>query len=208
MISLAEILHTVAQALLTPCLLVLVLLMMLAVWQVGDVAVEFFAERRKRRTDVPQLILDLHAAGADGMEKLLEECTLPRSQREALLALVHAKELPKDSLTALAERKLATEQAKCAKATAVTDMIAKLGPMFGLLGTLIPLGPGIVALGNGDTQTLSNSLNVAFDTTIAGVISAAVASVISHLRKRWYRDDMVSLETLMEVVLEEVSPKC
>ena len=83
-------------------------------------------------------------------------------------------------------------------------MIAKLGPMFGLLGTLIPLGPGIVALGQGDTVTLSESMNVAFDTTIAGVISAA-ASVISHIRKRWYNDDMVSLETLMEAVLEEVT---
>ena len=36
-------------------------------------------------------------------------------------------------------------------------------------------------------------------------ISAAVASVISHIRKRWYNDDMVSLETLMEAVLEEVT---
>lgn len=55
-----------------------------------------------------------------------------------------------------------------------------------------------MALGQGDTVTLSESMNVAFDTTIAGVISAAVASVISHIRKRWYNDDMVSLETLME----------
>ena len=108
-------------------------------------------------------------------------------------------------LTALAERLLATEEARNARTISVTDMIAKLGPMFGLLGTLIPLGPGIVALGQGDTVTLSESMNVAFDTTIAGVISAAVASVISHIRKRWYNDDMVSLETLMEAVLEEVT---
>ena len=106
---------------------------------------------------------------------------------------------------ALAERLLATEEARNARTTSITDMIAKLGPMFGLLGTLIPLGPGIVALGQGDTVTLSESMNVAFDTTIAGVISAAVASVISHIRKRWYNDDMVSLETLMEAVLEEVT---
>lgn len=39
--------------------------------------------------------------------------------------------------------------------------------MLGLLGTLIPLGPGIIALGQGDTQTLSTSLLTAFDTTIA-----------------------------------------
>ena len=61
------------------------------------------------------------------------------------------------------------------------------------------------AVREGDTVTLSESMNVAFDTTIAGVISAAVASVISHIRKRWYNDDMVSLETLMEAVLEEVT---
>ena len=83
-------------------------------------------------------------------------------------------------------------------------MVAKLGPMFGLLGTLIPLGPGIVALGQGDTATLAGSLAVAFDTTISGLISAAICLVISNIRKRWYDSDLVSLEALMECVLEEV----
>mgnify|MGYP002928969775 CR=1 FL=1 len=137
-------------------------------------------------------------------QKKRAACLL-RRQKKALLELAESRGLPKDTLTALAERLLATEEARNARTTSVTDMIAKLGPMFGLLGTLIPLGPGIVALGQGDTVTLSESMNVAFDTTIAGVISAAVASVISHIRKRWYNDDMVSLETLMEAVLEEVT---
>jgi len=143
--------------------------------------------------------------GADGLAALIESSGLRRRQKKALLELAESRGLPKDTLTALAERLLATEEARNARTTSVTDMIAKLGPMFGLLGTLIPLGPGIVALGQGDTVTLSESMNVAFDTTIAGVISAAVASVISHIRKRWYNDDMVSLETLMEAVLEEVT---
>ena len=141
----------------------------------------------------------------DGLADLIETSGLLRRQKKALLELAESRGLPKDTLTALAERLLATEEARNARTTSVTDMIAKLGPMFGLLGTLIPLGPGIVALGQGDTVTLSESMNVAFDTTIAGVISAAVASVISHIRKRWYNDDMVSLETLMEAVLEEVT---
>lgn len=38
------------------------------------------------------------------------------------------------------------------------NTVAKLGPMFGLLGTLIPLGPGIVALGRSDTAALSQSM--------------------------------------------------
>lgn len=203
MISLSEILHTIAQALLVPCLIILILLMAAAVWQIGDIAVEYIAQRRKHRPDVPRLLKSIPHSG-EALPALIEESTLLRRQKKALLALAESRGLPKDALTALAERLLATEEKQYARTTAITDMIAKLGPMFGLLGTLIPLGPGIVALGNGDTVTLSESMNVAFDTTIAGVISAAVASVISHLRKRWYGDDMVTLETLMETVLEEV----
>lgn len=200
MISLSEILHTIAQALMIPCLIILIILMAGAVWQIGDIVVEYIAERRKHKCNVPQLLRDVHAAGADGLAELIENSGLLRRQKKALLELAESR-----TLTALAERLLATEEARNARTTSITDMIAKLGPMFGLLGTLIPLGPGIVALGQGDTVTLSESMNVAFDTTIAGVISAAVASVISHIRKRWYNDDMVSLETLMEAVLEEVT---
>ena len=77
--------------------------------------------------------------------------------------------------------------------------------MFGLMGTLIPLGPGLIALGQGDTMTLSDSLIIAFDTTVAGLITAAVCYVIAKIRRRWYDDYMVSLETLMDAVLEEAS---
>ena len=81
--------------------------------------------------------------------------------------------------------------------------MAKIGPMLGLMGTLIPLGPGIIALGQGDTFTLSNSLLIAFDTTVAGLVCALIALVISTIRKIWYRNDMSILETLMECILEE-----
>ena len=84
----------------------------------------------------------------------------------------------------------------------LSDLLAKLGPIFGLLGTLIPLGPGIIALGQGDTYTLSQSLLTAFDTTVAGLISAAVAMVISSVRKGWYANYMSILETLADCVLE------
>lgn len=149
MISLSEILHTIAQALMIPCLIILIILMAGAVWQIGDIVVEYIAERRKHKCNVPQLLRDVHAAGADGLAELIENSGLLRRQKKALLELAESRGLPKDTLTALAERLLATEEARNARTTSITDMIAKLGPMFGLLGTLIPLGPGIVALGQG-----------------------------------------------------------
>ena len=46
----------------------------------------------------------------------------------------------------------------------------QLGPILGLLGTLIPLGPGLAALGSGDIVTLAEALTVAFDTTVTGLL--------------------------------------
>ena len=74
--------------------------------------------------------------------------------------------------------------------------------MFGLLGTLIPLGPGILALGQGDTFTLSSSLLTAFDTTVAGLLAAAVATVVSSLRRSWYRQYVSQLEVLSQCILD------
>ena len=138
MISLSEILHTIAQALMIPCLIILIILMAAAVWQVGDIVVEYIAERRKHKCDVPQLLKTIPGAGAEKLPALIEESGLLRRQKKALLELAESRNLPKDTLTALAERLLATEEARNARTTSVTDMIAKLGPMFGLLGTLIP----------------------------------------------------------------------
>ena len=204
MISLSEILHTIAQALMIPCLIILLILMAGAVWQIGDIVVEYIAERRKHKCNVPQLLRDVHTAGADGLAELIENSGLLRRQKKALLELAESRGLPKDTLTALAERLLATEEARNARTTSITDMIAKLGPMFGLLGTLIPLGPGVVALGQGDTVTLSQSMSIAFDTTIAGIITAAVCALISTARKRWYASDVADLEAVMEGCLQEM----
>jgi biopolymer transport protein ExbB/TolQ len=107
---------------------------------------------------------------------------------------------------ALAVRLVQAERARYENITRVSDLLAKLGPMFGLLGTLIPLGPGIIALGRGDTYTLSLSLLTAFDTTIAGLIAAA-AFVISAVRKKWYSGYMQSLEMVMTCVLEVENEK-
>lgn len=203
--TLGELMHEIGMAFRNPCLAVLFILLGVAVWQVGDMAVELIAERRKLRVDIPEMIHSIHNGGKENIEEIIENSALLRRQKNALLIVVRADNLPKGSTVALAQRQISVEDERCEKMTAPTDLVAKLGPMFGLLGTLIPLGPGIVALGEGDTATLSSSLGMAFDTTIIGLISAAIAYVISNIRKRWYEDDMSMLETLMEAVLEEVT---
>lgn len=75
--------------------------------------------------------------------------------------------------------------------------------MLGLMGTLIPLGPGLVALGSGDTQSLSQSLQFAFDTTVAGLATAIVCMLVTRVRRRWYGDYLVSMESAFNTLLEK-----
>lgn len=95
MISLSEILHTIAQALMIPCLIILIILMAGAVWQIGDIVVEYIAERRKHKCNVPQLLRDVHAAGADGLAELIENSGLLRRQKKALLELAESRGCPR-----------------------------------------------------------------------------------------------------------------
>ncbi|UEX77594.1 MotA/TolQ/ExbB proton channel family protein [Spiribacter halobius] len=66
------------------------------------------------------------------------------------------------------------------------DLVARLAPMLGLMGTLIPLGPGLAALGRGELDVLATAVTVAFDTTVVGLLAGAIAFVIGRLRRRWY----------------------
>ena len=66
------------------------------------------------------------------------------------------------------------------------DLVARSGPMLGLMGTLIPLGPGLAALGRGDVATRAEAVTVAFDTTVLGLLAGVVAFTVARLRRRWY----------------------
>lgn len=205
--SLHDILHLIGQSILVPCQIILLLLIVTAVWQIGDLLVELLTERRKTKgVNTEALINDLYGGSPAHLLETIEATGLIRRQKEALRLLIESRHMSRTFLIATAQKLLAAEEGRYEKTTAVTDLVAKLGPMFGLLGTLIPLGPGIVALGQGDTATLSKSMAIAFDTAIAGVSSAAVSYVISNIRKRWYDEYLTRFEVIMECVLEEVAP--
>ena len=127
---------------------------------------------------------------------------LLKRQKAALSELTMHEDITPLMRESLAVRLIHQEQSFYDRRLKISDVIAKIAPMLGLLGTLIPLGPGIIALGQGDTITLSSSLLTAFDTTILGLIAAAVAVVISTIRSRWYSNYMSVLETMMECILE------
>ena len=199
--NLRGVLRAISSALLVPDLVVLLLLIAITIVMAGTLLAELFTERRHMKAKMPVLLNELQKKDRP-LEDVIAFSGLLKRQRAALLTVCAQQKLSPLKRESLAGELLAAERAHYDLRIKITDLVMRLGPMFGLLGTLIPLGPGIIALGRGDTYTLSASLLTAFDTTVAGLIAAAAATVISAVRKRWYGKYMGQLDSVMECLLE------
>jgi biopolymer transport protein ExbB/TolQ len=199
--QLDQIMYTIAQALEVPDIVVLLVLVAVSIVLVGTLIAEYFTEHKWLKVKLPELFDELNS-GELPAEECIHTSGLLKRQKRALIELTRHPELTDIMREALAVRLITEEQDHYDRIVKVSDLVARLGPIFGLLGTLIPLGPGIIAMGQGDTFTLSRSLLTAFDTTILGLISAAVAMMVSMIRRGWYGNYMSALEAVMECVLE------
>lgn len=202
-LNLSSALHVLSESLLIPTVLCLLGLAVYAVYTLGSLVVECASERRHYRLVLPELIAKLDEAPYEELDETIAHAGVLDTQREALQELVSFMYLPPDALTEVAKRLLADEQKRYQKALSATESAVKVAPMLGLMGTLIPLGPGIVALSSGDLATLSSSLLVAFDTTVAGLSVAVICYLVTKLRRRWYEDYLVSIEGAMNTILEK-----
>lgn len=201
---LSDILHIVSQALLVPAIVALLGLMLYGLWCIGSIIVEAVTERRHFSIVMPSFLAALVDAAPGSIPDVIRHSGLLGNQKRALLTLWDFRTLPAEAHMALAKRVIDEYDGWLRVKVQRTESVAKIAPMLGLMGTLIPLGPGIVSLGQGDTLTLSTSLLVAFDTTVAGLVVAVVAFIISKIRKRWYENYMTALEAGMTAILEKV----
>jgi len=83
-------------------------------------------------------------------------------------------------------------------------MIIRIGPSLGLIGTLIPMGTGLAALGQGDMTGLSSDLVIAFTTTVVGLAVGIVAYFFYTIKRRWVEEDIKNIELATEILASEI----
>ena len=198
-----DVFHSFTGLLLVPVIVLLVGFVIFSLYSIGSILSELIIERRHYRNVVPSLLAQIADGSPEEFDSIIESSSLLLRQKQALVELVSYLYLPHDARYEVAKRLLLREEAVQRKVLDHTDIAAKVTPMLGLMGTLIPLGPGIVALSTGDTQLLSQSLLIAFDTTIMGLASAVVCFIISRIRRRWYSDYTSGIESVMTTLLEK-----
>lgn len=70
----------------------------------------------------------------------------------------------------------------------------RVAPLLGLVATMIPMGPALGALGDGDLAAVSGGLGVAFSAVILALIASAITYAVAQVRRRWYAADLLRIE--------------
>jgi len=81
-----------------------------------------------------------------------------------------------------------------------TRILVRVGPMLGLMGTLIPLAPALAGLATGHTAVLAANLELAFSVTVIGLLIGGLGFVVSIVRDRFYQQDISDLEYMLELL--------
>jgi len=196
-------LNLISQSLLIPVVVFLLVFVAFVIISLGGLIFEYSSRTKVSVDDVSDLILDIsNASSVDEMKNVIAEAKLPKNQKDILIKIANTDHLSNKSREAFARKLVENEEGLTDKSLEITDIITRIGPTLGLMGTLIPLGTGLSALGSGDITTLSSSLIVAFDTTVVGIGSGALAYVISKIRNRWYDDYLSNIDVLSDAVLD------
>ena len=193
MAYISDILFWISNGLLVPVVVILIILFIRALLLIGG----FFGQYLSiRRTDA--LLRDkIKALNKDNINEF--EDSLPR--KSTSLVTVYMRELlaAKESDAGM-QRLIADFEIAADKDLGVSKTLTKMGPMIGLMGTLIPMGPALVGLAQGDIASMAYNMQVAFATTVIGLFSGAIGFITQQIKQRWYLQDMTNLEFVYNIV--------
>ncbi len=187
--GLAEALARIASSLHIPVLILALLVLLVCAVEVGRFAIELLSRARAGRGALRSLALQVIA----------------NPKQAAALSARAPSSFSRDALLDIARAIVAGEQAGIEHALADyelavqrrldhTRILVRAGPALGLMGTLIPLAPGLAALGRGEVSTLATDLRTAFAATTIGLLVGTVAFALTLTRTRMYSEDLTALE--------------
>ena len=198
-------LNMIAQSLQIPVIIFLVIFAFFAVVTLGSLIAEYTSRKKVSPEALEKLIYAIsNAQSSDELMNVIKNAKLYDNQKVILVKILRGDSLTAQTRETLARKLVEFEEANSAKRIERTDIVTRIGPTLGQMGTLIPMGPGLAALGAGDVNTLANAIIVAFDTTVVGIGAGAVGYFVSKIRRRWYEEDLSNLDALCDALLDKL----
>ncbi len=196
----SDILYWISTGLLVPVIVLLIILFGCSLLLIGN----FFSQYLSTRKTAAMLHRELDGLTAESLSGLADR--LPAKNKSLvvnyILRIIQAKESH-----AHVQRLLADFEIEADKDLSVSKTLTKLGPMLGLMGTLIPMGPALVGLSTGDIASMAYNMQVAFATTVVGLFSSAIGFITQQVKQRWYLQDMTNLEFVADLLNDKSKAK-
>lgn len=196
--TISNTLFWISNGLLVPVVVLLLLFFLRAIMLTGGFFGEFY-QRMKLQKKFAEI---LEIITTDNVNEQLQQ--LPPTNNSPLLRCLKKLSDHSDN-AAYCERLLANYEVDAEKELGRSRTFVKLGPMLGLMGTLIPMGPALVGLANGDISSMAYNMQVAFATTVVGLVIAAVGVITLQVKQRWYAREINDLEYLYKVISDKVT---
>ena len=192
----SDILYWISTGLLVPVIVLLIVLFGRALLLVGS----FYGQYLSIRKTEALLRNELNALTPATVTELAAK--LPETSSSLVISYIRQVLEAHDS-PAQVQRLLANFEIAADKDLAISKTLTKLGPILGLMGTLIPMGPALAGLASGDIASMAYNMQIAFATTVVGLVAGAVGFLTQQVKKRWYLQDMTNLEFLSELLNEK-----
>tara|TARA_R110002111_G_scaffold18931_2_gene46222 strand:- start:40188 stop:40868 length:681 start_codon:yes stop_codon:yes gene_type:complete len=201
---LIEILYTLSTALLVP---VILLLLGFVIWSLMELG-GFLRESIQRSSSKPAYeaalaeLVRLHKTKADlTTSKFFNNCRYP-----GLIALFATRTRLILSFPEQLAKLVSELEIEAAGRLARINLGVRTAPILGLMGTLIPMGPALKGLTDGNIEALSQNLVVAFSTTVLGLFVGGVCYAMQMFRRQWYARDLNEIEYIYELIQAEPAP--
>lgn len=126
-------------------------------------------------------------------------CSIKQNYMVSSFASEAAKYVENNNFAPL-ERLFGEYEIKMTARLEKTRIMATVAPMVGLMGTLIPMGPALIGLSQGNIVQLADNLIIAFATTVLGLLVGSIGYVLTMIRRRWYQYDLEDIEYILESI--------
>jgi len=188
----SKILFGIANSLLIPDIILLVFFFLRALVLLGGTYNQFMV-RRRLHIKLDGVIKGLQPDGMDAVKVLLPE------KADSLFTKYLADLLQHPANKDYADYLISNFETDAAKDVNLARLLTKLGPVLGLVGTLISMSPALVGLSTGDISGMAYNMQVVFATTVVGLVISAIGLFTQQLKTRWYTRDVNNLDYVSRI---------
>ena len=198
--NISQLLFLVSDSLLIPDIIVLLVLFVRALFLVGSFYNQYITKYKNER----QLRPILNELTPERMEAL--QAALPEKDNSLYIKYLRAI-FARPADDTYADYMITNFENDAEKDVVTSKLLAKVGPVLGLIGTLIAMSPALTGLSQGDISKMATNMQVVFATTVVGLVVSLVGLVTLQFKQRWYAKEVNQLDYITRIRNQQISQK-